>query len=168
VSPVALHRTLHPVLACGAGLPNHLDPDEPRRRFWSSATSLMTSRTICFRSAAVVVAACHNAGKSSPRDNICWRSVSAIEIDCSRRHTSYSCSICSARRSLSSQTRSRERATRRFSGSTASYCRRARSASYRARSRFNDHCRSRSRVSSLISPNADHQGDLTRRQRRQD
>ncbi len=47
--------------------------------------------------------------------------------------------------SLSSQPRSRVRATSRFSGSTASYCRLARSASYRARSTASSKAASRRR-----------------------
>src|ERR1700733_3488758 len=79
-------------------------------------TSLTTSRVICLRSADVVVVAFQSRGRSSPSPSISCRSLSEIVTACSRRHVLFSCSIWSARRSRSSQTRSRERATLRLDG----------------------------------------------------
>ena len=94
-----------------------------------TAISLITARISCLRSTAVVVGASNTALMSAPALVIQASSslvrAAGLRACCARR----SLSAFRTAASLSSQARSRVRATSRFSGSTASYWRRARSAS---------------------------------------
>ncbi len=82
-----------------------------------------------WRSARVVVSARQIAGKSCVSSRIAASSAALGAWGLSRFSRSYSASsrACSVR--AASQARSSVRATSRFSGSTAAYCRRARSTS---------------------------------------
>src|SRR5438270_12356053 len=52
----------------------------------------MRRRRISLRAAAVVVVACHNCGKSSPKEITCARSAALRDVGCSRRQLWYSAS----------------------------------------------------------------------------
>ena len=94
-----------------------------------TTTRSRSSRAIACRSRAVVVGACHSAGMSSVSRRIA--ASSAAVSGTGRVATNRSCSARSRSSSARARShcRSRLRATSRFSGSTASYCRCARSAS---------------------------------------
>ena len=84
-----------------------------------SVTSLMSSRRSCLRSAAVVVGAYHTSGTSWASARIRARSSLFTTSEPTVGCAAYSRSRRSSAVSFSFQSRSKLRATRRFSGSTA-------------------------------------------------
>ena len=91
-----------------------------------TTTSQIAARSSCLRSGMVVPGAWNTAAMSAPA--VVIQASSSLVSETGRRAcwARRSFSACRAAASLSSQARSRVRATSRFSGSTASYWRRAR------------------------------------------
>src|SRR5271157_4532032 len=97
-------------------------PHSVSARTWTS-TRCTTKRIISLRSAAVVSGAFQSVGRSLDRARIRARWSSLRCGGCSFKRRSYSSARLRRFRSASSHCRSKLRATRRFSGSTAWYCR---------------------------------------------
>src|SRR5438874_1578973 len=88
---ISPHLSTDRMLAGCARLPDHPDPDpSPLAVLIKDHLLDVRRRRISLRSAAVVVVAFHNCGKSSPKEITCARSAALRDVGCSRRQLWYS------------------------------------------------------------------------------